>query len=145
VNTSKRPSCPLCRKPRLERQFSGFALTGRAKENAPSGAPEDLPINERHVERAMNQLASEAQRLNPDSPQDEARLMRRFSEMTGIRFGDKMNDAIDRLEQGEDMAQVEKEMGDALDGDELPFALSGRKSSVARRPPPRRDSTLYEM
>lgn len=146
VNTTKRPSCPSCKRPGLDRQVSGFAVTGKAREDKSQGTPDDLPIDEKRMERAISQLASEAERLSPDNPRDEAKLMRKFSEMTGLQFGDKMNDAINRLEDGADMAEVEKEMGDALDGEEMPFLMPGQKAAPSgRRPPPRRDTKLYEL
>jgi hypothetical protein len=73
-----------------------------------------------------------------------AALMRSFSERTGINLGDSMEEAIARLEKGEDPEQVEQDMGDLMEGDELDFSLLHKKARTAPAPP-RRDETLYDL
>lgn len=144
VNPSKLPLCPGCRKPRLRRQVSIFAATGRAKEG---GGNDDLPIDESRMERAMNMLEKETTGINEEDPRQAAQLMRKFSDATGLSLGRKAEEALGRLESGEDPEKVEADMGDILDGDEEPFLLPGKKGreGSGRRPPPKRDETLYEM
>mgnify|MGYP000687021976 CR=1 FL=1 len=147
VDPSRCPACPRCGKARLERQVSAFAVTGRAKE--PAGDADDLPIDESKMERAMEALAGEAERLNEDDPRQAAQLMRKFSRMTGMEFGKGMEEALGRLEAGEDPEKIEEEMGDAMEEEE-PFVLPGergrrRAARRAARGAPRRDPTLYEL
>ena len=111
INTSKRPSCPKCGKGPLDRQVSAFAMTGKAKEE---GGPDDLPIDENRMERAMETLAGEAENIKEDDPRQAADLMRKFSNMTGIEFGKGMQEALNRMEAGEDPEKIEEEMGDVL-------------------------------
>lgn len=148
VNTTGRPDCPKCRGKRLTRQISMFAAVGRAREDAaPAGGEDDLPIDDAKMERAMESLAGEAEGLDENDPRQAARLMRKFSDMTGLEFKDNMKTAIERMEAGEDPEAIEEEMGGMMD-DEDPFVLPGKKEkmkSPRRRPPPRRDPKLYEM
>ncbi len=143
VNTKKRPSCPKCKKRRLSRQVSVFAFTGKAEEG---GDMDDLPIDESKMEQAMNMLAREAENINEDDPKQAADLMRKLSDMTGLDLGDSMDEALSRMESGEDPEQIEAEMGDMLEGED-PFMLSGKKGKGKRagRPEPLKDDTLYDL
>lgn len=148
VNTEKRPLCPKCHKRKLDRQVSMFASVGKAKETGGEGGEgDDLPIDESKMERAVTELAGEAESIDESDPRSAARLMRKFSKMTGMEFGGGMEQALQRLEAGEDPDKIESEMGDLLDGEE-PFVMGGKKGGKGRRkgpPPPLRDKTLYEM
>jgi putative FmdB family regulatory protein len=142
VNTTKRPDCPRCGGPQLTRRMSAFAVTGRARE---AGEDEELPIDERKMAQAMQTLAREAEGMSEEDPRQAAALMRKLSSMTGMELGPGMDEAIRRMERGEDPEVVEAEMGDLLESEE-PFILPERKSGGrSRRPPPRHDQTLYEL
>lgn len=146
VKPDARPECPKCGRPRLEKQVSLFATAGRGEEEGEGD--EDMPISEQKMESAMESLVQEAEGLSEDDPRQEARLMRRFSEMTGIQYSKGMQEALSRLEAGEDMERVEEEMGDLLDGEEEPFVVPDQAAGAGKRgakPPPARDETLYEM
>ena len=123
VNTRKRPNCPKCRTNVLSRQMSAFAVTGRAKEDR---LTDDLPIDETKMEQAMHMLAGEAEKIDQDDPKQAANLMRKLSNMTGLEMGSGMQEALQRLEQGEDPDQIEAEMGDLLENEE-PFELPSAK------------------
>lgn len=145
VNTERRPNCPRCKRPKLERQVSAFAMTGRARET--EDGPGDLPIDESKMERAIEALAGEAEHLNEDDPRQAAALMRKFSKMTGMEFGDGIEEAIQRMESGEDPEAVEADMGDRMEGED-PFILPGGKGAKGRgerRGPPQRDDALYDL
>lgn len=143
VNTAKKPLCPKCKKKKLQRQVSAFAFTGKAKENSD---PDDLPFDESKMEQAMNMLAGEAEKMNEDDPRQAANLMRKLSDMTGMQMGPGMEEALQRMESGEDPEQVEAEMGDILEGEE-PFILPDKKGKgiKAKRPAPKRDEALYDL
>ena len=146
INTEKTPSCPKCKRSELSRMISQFAVTGMAKEaDADAGNPgPDLPIDESRMERAMETLAAEAEHIDENNPRQAAELMRKFSSLTGLELGDKMEDALSRLEAGEDPDSLEAEMGDIGENDL--FKLGGSKGRTAgRRKAPERDETLYEM
>jgi putative FmdB family regulatory protein len=142
VNTEKRPNCPRCQK-QLQKQMSIFACTGKAKEESDM---DNLPINESGMEKAMQLLASEADKINENDPRQAANLLRKLSEMTGMQMGPGMNEALKRMESGEDPDQIESEMGDILQGEE-PFMMPGTAgtSGKPKKPAPQLDETLYEL
>ena len=142
VNTTKKPTCPRCRKRRLARRMSAFAVTGKAKEEC--GA-DYLPFDESRMEKAMQTLAGEAESISEEDPRQAANLMRKLTDMTGLELGPGMTEALRRMERGEDPDQIEAEMGDLLEGED-PFLLPGKKGSQKnRRPAPSRDETLYDL
>ena len=139
INTSATPPCPKCTQV-LARQISLFSTIGRAKED--DGMPD---IDESRMERVMGELAREAETLNEDDPQQMARMMRRFTEQTGMSLGSGMEEALSRMEAGEDPETIEQEMGDILENGD-PFTLLARKGKKGQgRPAPMRDETLYEL
>ena len=105
--------------------------------------PEDLPIDEAKLEKAMSRLTAEAERLNEEDPRQAADMMRKFSEMTGVHLGDGMQEALRRVEAGEDPETIEAEMGDILENED-PFSLEGG-GKIKKSKKPRRDETLYEL
>lgn len=149
VDTFSRPKCPRCKKRKLDREISLFATVTRSGEKGEGEDGGDLPIDEHKMEAAMNALAGEAEHINENDPKQAAELMRKFSRMTGMKLGEGMEEALGRLEAGEDPESIEAEMGDLMDGEE-PFEFEGGPSAagegrVDRRGAPRRDETLYEM
>jgi len=144
VNTSKKPKCPKCRTRTLKRQVSMFAFTGKAKQEDDSA---DLPFDEEKMGRAMEALAREAEGIDENNPRQAADMMRKLTEMTGVELGPQMQEALRRMEAGEDPEQVEADMGDLLEQEE-PFLLpgqKGRRTGMVRNLPPQRDDTLYEL
>ena len=142
INTTKNPKCPRCKTKILSRQMSAFAFTGRAKED---GDMDDLPFDGSKMEQAMQMLAGEAEKIDEDDPRQAAGLMRKLTDMTGLELGSGMEEALSRMERGEDPEQIEAEMGDLLESED-PFQLIGKKGgNAARRRQPRRDDTLYDL
>jgi putative FmdB family regulatory protein len=141
VNTRKIPLCPRCKKIKLTRQMSLFAVTGRASETGDG----DLPVDETKMEKAMEMMAREAENINEDDPRQAAKLMRKLTEMTGVELGGGMQEAIRRMENGEDPETIEAEMGDLMDED--PFILPGKKGGkgALKQRPPHKDDTLYDL
>lgn len=142
INTEKRPDCPKCGKKELNRQISSFAVIGKAKES------NDDPlagIDESKMEQAFEGLMREAEGIDEDDPRQMAQLMRKFSDKTGINLGEQMEEAISRMEAGEDPDEVEKDMGDSLNSDDA-FSLDGLKKKMRLGPKqPVRDETLYQL
>ncbi len=145
VTTDKRPSCPKCGNRRLRRQVSSFAVTGRKGEEA----EEDLPVDDERMEKALTSLANEAENISEDDPKQAARLMRKLSGEMGIEYGASMEEALHRMESGEDPEAIESEMGELLDNEEEPFTLKEQRQKKGggekHRSQPGRDPSLYEM
>jgi hypothetical protein len=98
------------------------------------------------MEKAMQMLAGEADKINEDDPRQAANLMRKLSDMTGLELGDGMNEALKRMEAGEDPDTIEAEMGDLLETED-PFLLPEKKQGAPkpRRRAPKRDDKLYDL
>ena len=142
IDTDTVPNCPRCQEPTLTRRMSTFAVTGRATEDSDL---DDLPFDESQMERAMDSLASEADGLDENDPRQAANLMRKFTDMTGMELGPGMQEALQRMESGEDPEQVEAELGDLLESED-PFILPGKAGGgKAKMAAPRRDDTLYDL
>ena len=141
IDTDRQPLCPRCGRFKLARQMSPFAVVRGLKEDADTGLPE---IDESKVEQAMAALGGEAEHLNEDDPRQAAQLMRKLTQMTGLRLGSGMEEALRRMEAGADPEQIEAELGDLLEGED-PIVLGGQKGSTRRKRPPRRDETLYDL
>lgn len=141
VNTTKIPNCPKCKKA-LRRQLSLFSKVSRGKEApAEDGMP---PLDEAKMEKAMAMLAGEAEKISEDDPRQAAQLMRKLTDATGLSLGAGMEEALHRLEKGEDPDQIEVEMGNLLEGEE-PFTVEGKKMKNGRKPKPRVDETIYDL
>jgi putative FmdB family regulatory protein len=143
VNTGKIPLCPTCKDMPLTRQMSVFAAItgGGAREEA----SEDFlgGVDEGKMEKALMQLAAEAETLREDDPRAAAQLMRKLSDATGMKLGDGFEEALHRLEKGEDPDRIDEELGGLL-SEEDPFAAKKKGArSTGRRP--RRDETLYDL
>ncbi|MBC8316378.1 MAG: zinc ribbon domain-containing protein [Desulfobulbaceae bacterium] len=138
INTTKQPLCPKCNQT-LQRQMSTFATIGKATESS-----DDFPldIDESQMEKVLAGLAGEAGNINEDDPRQMANLMRKFSDQTGLSLGDGMEEALARMEAGEDPDKIEQEMGDILENED-PFGKKTKKSTKRSRP--LIDETLYEL
>lgn len=102
------------------------------------------PIDETRMEKAMAMLAKEADKINEDDPKQAANLMRKLSEATGLKMGAGMEEALARLEKGEDPDQIENELGDLLENED-PFVLGEKSQSTQPQPKARIDDTLYDL
>ncbi len=141
VNTDKRPTCPRCGRPDLERRVSPFAVSSGRTDEPMEGMPD---LDEDKMERVMESLAGEMEGVDENDPRQVARIMRSFSEATGMDLGPEAGEAIRRLEAGEDPEKIEEEMGDLMDT-ESPFTREGVKGLKRRMAPPARDDTLYPL
>ena len=140
-HTSRRPPCPRCGRPELERQVSLFAISkGRAEADEEGGGGPD----DERLERAMESLAGELEGADENDPRQMARLLRRLHDASGLNLGAGMEEAIRRMEAGEDPDAIEEDMGDLLGGDD-PFTAEGVRRVSRRLRPPSHDETLYEL
>lgn len=141
IDTETRPNCPRCRDLVLERRLSIFSMirpmTG---EDEPPGRD----LDENKLGRAMEMLAREAESIDEENPKQTADLLRKMTGMTGFKLKPGMEEALRRLEQGEDPERIEREMEDIFD-EEDPFEMEHKSSRGSRSESPRVDKTLYEM
>lgn len=141
INTSARPDCPRCGRKELNRQISKFATLRSKGEDESDGL---AGLDETRMERAFEMLMREADSVNEDDPRQMASLMRKFSQQTGLNLGEAMEEAMSRMEAGEDPESIEQEMGDILGEDD--FNLEALKKKVRLgRPRPVQDEKLYRL
>lgn len=142
VATTRRPTCPRCERQTLERRPSAFAVV-RA---TPFHATDDPGRGTDGLETTMAQFADEAAHLRDDDPRGMARLARRLYDRAGMGVNEPMEEALRRLEAGEDPDQIESEMGELLDG--APFLDPAELTSLRpqrHQRAPRTDEALYEL
>ncbi len=143
VDTSTQPDCPRCGKKEIARQMSTFATIGKSGKET-----DDMMegMDETKMEEAFSSLMAESEGMNEEDPRQMATLMRKFTEKTGLNLGDTMEEALSRMEKGEDPELIENEMGDRLDGDDL-FSFGGksRKGNSRKNEPPGHDEKLYKL
>ncbi len=142
INTDKVPRCPRCKTVRLRKKVSLFAaISGRKGDEGESDMP---PLDEGKMEKAMSMLEREAGSLNEDDPRQAARLMRKLTEATGLKMGSGMEEALSRMERGEDPDRIEAELGDLLEGEE-PFVMEQKTGKRKQGHHPKVDETLYDL
>jgi putative FmdB family regulatory protein len=147
-DTEKSPACPRCARPRLERRASAFAIS---KGQAEAESRDDLPgdIDEARMERAMAEMAHEVEGVDEKDPRQMARMMRKLFDGAGLSLGPGMEQAIRRLEAGDDPDEIEEEMGDLLESEEAPWggasSAGGLKARMRKLRPPAVDRMLYEL
>ncbi len=123
--------------------MSLFAAVSNRKEGGETDAA--IPdLNEAKMEKAMDILANDAGKINEQDPRQAARLMKKLSEATGVSMGAGMEEALRRMEQGEDPEKIEEEMGDLLEKEE-PFIMEDKGPRRHKKQRPKIDETLYEL
>lgn len=147
------PDCPENPEFRMVRRVSGFAITGKAREEA---GGDDMELDPR-MEQALGALEKEFSGLNDDNPDPKqlGYLMRRMSDVMGEKLPASMEEMAARLEAGEDPDRLEEEYGDRVDDDMEAFGDSAGENAVPGntaakalhmlRRRPRRDPKVYEM
>lgn len=141
VNVETLPKCPHCGEP-LSRQVSHFA-TPRAGDY--SDALGDAPMDDDRVINAVDQLRNHLDAVNGEDPQAVAARVREFSEASGLQFNRDLQEAIQRIEKGDDPEKVGAEMDEIIGTGEGTFAPGDRGRNRQKAPPLVRDETLYDL
>jgi putative FmdB family regulatory protein len=144
VTAEKRPDCPRCGRKKLAKQVSLFSISKGRVESDSEGIPD---MDEAKMMKVMESLAGEVEGMDEEDPRQAARLMKRLYDAAGLEVGPGMEEAIRRMEAGEDPDQIEEEIGDLLDQED-PFIAktkSGLKDMRRKILPPSVDDTLYEL
>ena len=131
VNTETRPDCPKCGRSRLERQVSLFSVSRNRSEQGSDPS-----------------MAGELEGLDQDNPQQAATVMRKVMDQAGIEWGDGVEEAIGRLEAGDDPDEIEANLGNSIDDDANLFSAKPRSMLGAIRRkylPPKTDPVLYDL
>lgn len=123
---SGQPACPQCGTGGLERRPSSFAVASSSEDGTGTG-----DLAEDRLEAAMSQLAEDIGQLERgEDPTDLGRALRRFSDSTGLQMGDELEGAVQRMERGEDVDEIEAD----LDRENIADTLFRRPKSGQRAP-----------
>jgi putative FmdB family regulatory protein len=119
VNPTHAPACPKCGNKKLEKQLSRFAMTKSLKEPAAGGdAGEGEPMpdfDDPKIAAAMNELERDMEHLDENNPKHMAHMMKKMKDvMPPGAMPKEMDEAIKRLEAGEDPEKIEADMGDVF-------------------------------
>ena len=127
VRKAKKAYCPRCGNTKtMERVMSNFASTGLTRKSSDSslgedssGAPggDDMPDLTPGQEREMMRLMGQIEGMDENDPKQMGTLMRKMSEITGEGLDPEMEEAVRRLEAGEDPDKIEEDLGDFGMGD----------------------------
>jgi putative FmdB family regulatory protein len=157
VSTGKTPACPRCGQVDLARRASAFAISKGRKEEPRAEAPPGPELDESRLERAMEALAGDMDSIDENDPKQGALLMRKLFSATGMPLGGGMEEALRRMEAGEDPEKIEEEMGDVFEEDPLGGLLGAEGAAkdpgearkglgrLRRMLPPSHDPELHEM
>lgn len=134
----RQPSCPRCGGQDLRKQVSSFAFVrGRDSRTMDPESESGNELDNPRIEREMMKLMRDAEGMDENDPRQLGRLMRRMAELSGEGLDPQMEEAVRRLEAGEDPERIEEDLGDALDG------ATGMGGDSSGRPS--RDEGLYEL
>lgn len=150
VGAPRQPACPKCGGHDLRRRLSRFAVTGVQRKSRPGAPAADGdspaateapdahdPLDDPRVEAEMMKLMSDADGIDENDPRQLGRLMRRMTEISGEKLEPEMEEAMRRLEAGEDPEKIEEDLGDVLGGSD--------DDGGAGRGAPTYDSGLYDL
>jgi putative FmdB family regulatory protein len=139
----RQPTCPRCGGEDMRRRVSRFAVVrgGAQAEEPPANAAggpdrEPDPLDDPRIERELMRLVQDAEHMDENDPRQIGRFMRRMSELSGEALDGEMEEAVRRLEAGEDPEKVEEDIGGLFGDDESgggPFGM------------PSHDDGLYDM
>ena len=121
VNPDRLPTCPRCGNRNMAKQLSRFAPLsgGRADDEPPAGPAEDpemSALQDPRMLRAMGELERDMEHMDENNPRHMAHMMRKMKELMPPGVVPKeLDDAIKRLDAGEDPEKIEADMGEILD------------------------------
>jgi len=120
LQPKRKPACPKCGNKKLTKEISQFAaLKGAA---APGGGPDLDSLDSPKMERFMREMERDMGHLDENNPKHMAHMMRKMQDaLPADMMPKEMNEAIRRLESGEDPEKIEEDMGEVFDqfmGDE---------------------------
>jgi len=120
VNPDRLPVCPKCGNKKMTRQISSFAALRGATDKSGGASSEEggeaMPdFDDPRVARAMSELEQDMAHVDENNPKHLAHVMRKMKGLLPANAMPKeLDQAIKRLEAGEDPEKIEADMGDLL-------------------------------
>ena len=151
LKAERSPVCPQCGNQQLVKEVSHFAmLKGVAEPQTGGEGSEDMEgmpdFEDPRVQRAMRDMERDMAHLDENNPKHMAHMMRKMQDVLPADMMPKeMNDAIRRLEAGEDPDKIEEDMGELFDQFMGAEGDGGSGSPAGRSMPYTRDDGLYDM
>jgi hypothetical protein len=133
----------------MVKEVSPFAALKGAAEPAAAlasdGAPDGMPdMEDPRVQNVMREMERDMGNLDENNPKHMAHMMRKMQDlMPADAMPKEMNDAIKRLEAGEDPEKIEADMGEIFD--EFMRPEEGADVSGMGGGGYTRDGALYDM
>lgn len=156
VNTSTVPNCPKCGGP-LSKQISLFqarsgsgiapdpwGMAGDGCDDDTASAP-DFDTNDDRIARAVDEMGHGIDTMDDTDSSGAAKLMREFSDKSGLKFSKEVSEALSRMESGDDSSAAQDQLAEAMASGN-PFADGAQSQHGEERPVEFfRDPTLYDM
>ena len=139
VNTRKIPLCPQCRHRELERLLSTFATVSAKKK---TGENEDIPLDEAKMMEAAQLMENEMKNAKEDDPKHMVSILRKLSKTLGVKMNDRVEEAMFKVEAGEDPEEVVSEIVEELSPESF---FEQKKPTGKQGEKIRYDETLYEL
>ena len=146
LKSPRNPVCPQCGNRRMVKEISQFtALKGASEPTAGGDVSDGLPdFDDPRMQHAMREMERNMAHLDENNPKHMAHMMRKMKDLMPADLMPKeMNDAIRRLESGEDPEKIEEDMGDIFD--QLMGPDEGGGSGGMSGGAYTRDGGLYDM
>jgi putative FmdB family regulatory protein len=145
INSSKRPTCPRCGNPELEKRMSRFAISKGATEGDLE-ADGPMSPDDARIERALEELAAEHDHMDHDDPHHAIPMIQKVYEIAGMPIPEKAQEVIRRIKAGEDPETLNEEFGDLWEMEDSPFMEGGPlHQHLGALVAPRVDHTLYDL
>jgi putative FmdB family regulatory protein len=151
VDTATLPLCPRCGK-KLKREVSSFAhiVRGNVPEGPEAGADGEDAAD--RMDRVLSQMGERMQALEDDEadPREAVRAMKELASAGGLHFNKEVQEALARIEAGEDPEKIDAEFSEVFDTDN-PFADGDDDAGTSgvgwlrRLRGPARDPTWHEL
>lgn len=122
VDTATVPPCPRCGTP-LKREVSSFAHIMRGAVQEPgSEAPEG---GASRMDEAAAHLTERLQAMDDDDadPREAVKVMRELASAGGLHFNKEVQEAMGRIEAGEDPEKIDETFKEVFDAKALTAAL----------------------
>jgi putative FmdB family regulatory protein len=124
AEAERTPECPKCNATDMTKKVSSFAFVGGTRKSSGSsgggGNGDDMGLDDDldpRAERELEKLMAQAENIDENDPRQLGGLMRKMAEVTGEPMDAEMEEAVRRLEKGEDPEKIEEEMGALFDDD----------------------------
>lgn len=152
VDTETVPLCPQCAT-KLKREVSSFAhiVSGKVQEAAEPECAGGEDAMDR-MDRVLAQMGERMQDLEDDEadPREAVKVMKELASAGGLHFNKEVQEAMARIEAGEDPEKIDEEFSEVFDA-ENPFAdgeddLGQAGAGWLRRlRGPKRDPKWYDL